>query len=164
MLACDDRVIAVRMTLSGTHVDGCGAFDVDFGAVMVIENGRRSREDVYEPEDRRAMLVQFAEVGGGLGPLGDRPPERWMAELCRRWAACDVEGLVDLYADDFVHVDHRALAWEEIHKDDMRPVHESFLATGSDWWCEVDEVLACDDRVIALSVTFHCTNNDGDGP
>jgi ketosteroid isomerase-like protein len=45
--------------------------------------------------------------------LGDRPPERLFAEFAARFATCDVNGLLDLYADDYVLVDHRTFAWAE---------------------------------------------------
>jgi len=62
VLACDDRVIAFTAFARGTHLEGGGAFEIAFGAVAVIEGGRRSREDFYEPEERKAMLVRFAEL------------------------------------------------------------------------------------------------------
>lgn len=34
------------------------------------------------------------------------------------------------------------------------------FAAQKDSWCEVGEVLACDDRVIALCTTMHGTDND----
>jgi len=163
VLACDDRVIAFTAFARGTHLEGGGAFEIAFGAVAVIEGGRRSREDFYEPEERKAMLVRFAELGGGQGPLGDRPSERWVAEFARRWPTCDVDRLLERVAADWVMIDHRALGWEEMRKDSLRPFWESFFAAGSDWWMEVSEVLACDDRVVAFRCSYHGTNNDGGG-
>src|SRR5207302_893544 len=84
VLAGDDRVIAATCTLHGRGNAGGGAFEIAVGAVVVVEHGVRTREHVYPPEDRQAMLAQFAELGGGQGPLGDRPPERYLKEFCRR--------------------------------------------------------------------------------
>jgi hypothetical protein len=60
-----------------------------------------------------------------------------------------------------VTVDHRALGWEPLANDDIRPWYESFFAVSPDARWHVDEVLACDDRVIAQLVTFHGRSNDG---
>jgi hypothetical protein len=109
------------------------------------------------------MLVRFAELGGGQGLLGDGPTERLLAETCRRFAARDSEGMLACYAEDWLLVDHRTLGWGEMRKHDLPQLFETIFAAGSDWWLEIDEVLACDDRVIALSITHHATNNDGGG-
>jgi hypothetical protein len=131
----------------------------------VVENGLMCRYELYEPDNRQAIIARFAELGGGQGPLGDRPPERNLAAYCRCFAAGDLEGLVALHADDFRRVDHRCLGWEASERTDQQQVlFESFFAAGSDMWWQVDEALACDDRVIALMATLHGTSREGSGP
>jgi ketosteroid isomerase-like protein len=163
VLACDDRVIAFTATISGLHVDGGGSFEIAYGMVTVIENSRMHRADLYQPEDRQAMLVRFAELGGGMAPLGDRPPEQHVGEWLRRWAAGDVDALMDLHADDYRRFDHRKLGWGETEAAEQRALFESFFASASDLWWQSGEVLACDDRVIALTFVLHGNNNDGGG-
>jgi class 3 adenylate cyclase/ketosteroid isomerase-like protein len=156
VLACDDRVIAERGAWRGTTTDGGGEFEVPFGMVSVIEDGRRVSEDVYEPEDDRTIIARYVELGGGLSALGGRPPERWMAHFARVHADRELKALLALYGPAYDFTDHRQVGWASTtgHKD-----LEELVTTG---WnsttymrLEVDEVLACDERVIAALITWH---------
>jgi len=68
VLACDDRLIALTCTFRGKNSDGGGTFELLFGLLVLHDNGRRSEEHLYAPDDRQAMLAKFAELGGGQGP------------------------------------------------------------------------------------------------
>jgi hypothetical protein len=74
-----------------------------------------------------------------------------MLEFIRRCAARDLDGLAALHADDYLSVDHRTLGWEDLHPDTRRPLWESFLTMAADLSVEMDEVLACDDRLTAAA-------------
>jgi ketosteroid isomerase-like protein len=154
VLACDDRVIAVRQAWRG-HGIKAGELEVEVGMVYVFEDERWVSADVYEPDDRRAMIARFAELGGGQGLLGERPPERFY----RRWiplaAASDADAVSQLVAEDFVRIDHRSLGWEPLYgREANLALWHSAYETAVDIRMEVDEVLACDDRVIALTFTW----------
>ncbi|HEY1592794.1 MAG TPA: AAA family ATPase [Solirubrobacteraceae bacterium] len=83
--------------------------------------------------------------------LGTRPPERFYAEFMRRYAEHDLEGLLALYAERFVLVDHRRIGWSELRGHDaLRVTYESVFGQSPDIRGEIDEVLACDDQVIAM--------------
>jgi ketosteroid isomerase-like protein len=161
MIACDDLVMAVATTGHGTAADGGGALAQSMGHVVAVRDGRVARTEIYEPEDRALMVARYAELGGGQGPLGDRPPERAWVECIRRHAARDLDGLTAVYAPDWVLVDHRRLGWEEIRGFDglLDQMRSGFEVT-TDVHLEIDEVLACDDRVIAMRLTVHGTNLD----
>ncbi len=164
VLACDERVMAMRATWSGTANEGGGAFELPFGVVTVVEEGRRVSDDFYAAEDRQAMIARYAGLGGGQGPLGESPPERFFAEFCRRWAAHDPEPIVGLYAEDWIGVEHRALGWEEMRgRDQARALVRSVLDDFDAFWLEVEEVLACDSRVIAVLATARGFSNHGGG-
>jgi hypothetical protein len=109
------------------------------------------------------MLARFAELGGGQEPLGERPPEQWAAKFLRMFASRDVEGLMELHAEGYRRVDHRTLGRGETDNAEQHRLYESFFATASDVWGQIDEVLACDDRVIALTCTLRGRGNDGNG-
>jgi flavin-dependent dehydrogenase len=81
----------------------------------------------------------------------------------RHYTRGDLDGITKLHADDFRRVDHRRLGWDDTGKGDERRLIESFFAAAIDRWWQVDEVLACDDRVIALTCTMHGRSNDGGG-
>jgi ketosteroid isomerase-like protein len=162
VIACDDTVMAVAATEHGTAAEGGGALAQSMGYVVEVRDHRVARVEIYEPEDRTAMVARYAELGGGQGPLGGRPPERVWAEYIRRHAARDLDGLVNAVAPEWVLIDHRQLGWEEIRGHaGLLDYLRSHFEVSADSRIEVDEVLACDDRVIAMRTTVHGTNVDG---
>ncbi len=164
VMACDDQVIVERSAWVGTAADGGGLFEIPFGAVSVIEDGRRIREEVYEPEDLQPMIARYAELGGGQAELGDRPPERYLATCIRGHAAQDMKLLTAITAEDFSLVDHRQLGWEAYEFADARRPILAAWETFENFHLEVDEVLACDDRVIAARTAWRGIVPDGGGP
>ena len=96
VLACDDRVIAASTTLRGSGTEGVGEFEGSLGQVAVFESGHMVSLEIYEHDDRVAMVARYAELGGGQGPLGDRAPERVLAEYARRFARRDPQPLFEL--------------------------------------------------------------------
>ena len=67
VLACDERVIAMRAALRGTSPDG-QQFEVPLGLVDVIEDGLFVSADRYDAGNRDAMLARYTELGGTLAP------------------------------------------------------------------------------------------------
>ncbi len=65
VLACDERVIAMRATVRGTSPDG-RQFEVPLGLVDVVEVGLFVSADRYDAESRNAMLARYTELGGTL--------------------------------------------------------------------------------------------------
>ena len=57
-----NRVIALTCVMHGRSNDGGGAFEIPLGFVAVTENGLRTHEYAYQPEERDAMLAKFAEL------------------------------------------------------------------------------------------------------
>ncbi len=165
VIACDDHVSAILLTYSGSAAEGGGAIEIPVGYVSVFASGRAIRGEQFDPSDRDAMLARYAELGGGRGLLGDRPPERYLSSWIDAYGRHDRDALTVLWAEDCVFVDRRQLAWDELRG------REALLAVTASTWivvpdnrCVVDEVLACDERVIAVSCTFHGTAADGGGP
>ncbi len=156
VLASDDRVIVERCDWRGTSGETGGKVEGSLGMVSVIESGRRISEEVYEPEDRRAMIARYAELGGGLGALRELEPERWWARLGLVIATRAHALLPELYDDrSYVLVDHRNVGWEPTDsRGEAVERIEAIWAGSDDLHLEVDEVLACDDRVIALRITW----------
>jgi ketosteroid isomerase-like protein len=96
------------------------------------------------------MIVRYAELGGGAGPLGDRAPERFLKKWLPLSAANDIEALSAMLAEDFVRVDHRSIGWEPLHgREANAAMWRSAYESADHIRQEADEVLACDDRVIA---------------
>ena len=165
VLACDDHVSASCATWRGQAADGGGLYERAQGTVTLIRDGRIASHDIYEPDDRQAMIARYAELGGGQAALGDRPPERFYAEYVRRIAGGDPQRLAELYAQGWRSVDHRQLGWVDENGRDaalaaLRSAFEGFL----DLRVEVEEVLACDDRVIALVISWcaHALESGGE--
>ena len=158
VLACDDRVIAFSATFVGSNVDGGGPFRWPIGFVI-----HRTGMDLFDPDDRAAMLARFADLGGGGSLLGDRRPEQVVKAFLRAYAARDVDGVIRGVDDDWVIRDHRRLGWEEMRGRDGAARFMESIYSVTDSWGEVDEVVACSDRVIAVRCTFHHTPLDGGG-
>ncbi len=164
VLTCDERVIAARLTWRGHAADGGGEMAVAVGLVNVIEQGRMRSTDLYHPDDRKAMIARYAELGGGLSMLGDRAPERHFAEFARSYALGDAEMVLEQYATDWGMTDHRQLGWGELRGRDAVAAAVVAAYEGSlDMRLEVDEVIACDERVIALRVAYRGHTIDGGG-
>jgi hypothetical protein len=70
VLAADERVIAFRLRWVGHAPEnaGGGAFQIETGAVAVIEDGLIVRAEYFPPDDRDPMLARFAELSGDPPP------------------------------------------------------------------------------------------------
>ena len=87
-----------------------------------------------------------------------------MASYLRCYAPHDLDALIALHAPEVVFTDHRKLGWETIRgQDEARRFHSSVLEFSPDFWGEVDEVIACDDRVIALRSTWRGSGGETGG-
>jgi ketosteroid isomerase-like protein len=82
--------------------------------------------------------------------------QRWWAQWARLFAAGDMDALRTMYAPDAWLVDHRPFGYlGELHgADDVLGIARTSREAGPDVRFEVDETLACDDRVIALRCAF----------
>jgi ketosteroid isomerase-like protein len=154
VLASDRQVGAVGFSYRGHMVDGGGEFEITMGYVSRLVDGRGASTDVYDPDDRQAMIARYVELGGGLSQLGDKASERILAEWCRHYARRDLEAMMKLLADDFRWIDYRPLSWEPFDREGMRQVTLSAWTEASDIRIEIDEVLAVDDSAIAMRTRF----------
>jgi ketosteroid isomerase-like protein len=162
VLACDDRVLAMRATLRGTGRDSAGTFVTVADYVIVVEDGRIQRLEHYEPDEISAALARYVELGGSHEGLGDRPPEQLFAEMLRRTAAG--ENIRDLYHDNFLMVDHRRLGWEDVTgPESFAEFMASVYAMAPDMRITIDDMIACDDTVMAVATTEHGTAAEGGG-
>ncbi len=154
-LAQDDRVGAWVVKFSGSDSRD-GPYEVVMGWVMTFADEQISSLDMYESEERAAMLVRFAELGGGQALLGDSPPERWWSEALVAYARGDLDALVALYSEDWTYVEHRQLGWEEMTGHvDLREFWRSAIEVSSARYGEIEEVTAADHRVVVVRVTWH---------
>jgi ketosteroid isomerase-like protein len=165
VFAGDDRVIAFSSAFRGHAPEGGGEFEIPSGLVMVVEDGLVQRVDRFEPEDRAGMLARYAELAGSRpAVLGDRPPERAVARLCRRWTTGHLDELVALFTDDVVRVDHRTLGYEQAHgRNGIRETYLAMFGVSDEVRIEPREVLACDERVLVLRATLRGTAAQGGG-
>ncbi len=147
----------MRLTWRGSMLDGGGRFEIPVGIVILIDEAGRAVElGPVRPRrpDGDAGAIRRAERRA-RGDFGDRPPERWYAEFLRDYAAHDIDRVLELYAEDVLMVDHRAVGWDPVHgRDELRKLYESVFAASPGIRVEVEEVLACDERVIATHIAF----------
>ena len=134
------------------------------GAVCAIEDGLGSQPRPVRARRRQSMIRRYAELGGGQATLGDAPPARWFRDLIAAEAARDLEPLRDLFAEDFTFTDHRPMGWEPVTgREAAGELFRSGWDVAAYLHREVDEVLACDERVIALRCTLRFLNREGGG-
>jgi hypothetical protein len=69
-------------------------------------------------QQRDAIVARYSDLGGGLSALGDTRSEQLWAEFARRYARREMEPLLELFADDYVLIDHRVIGWEPIRGHD----------------------------------------------
>jgi len=95
---------------------------------------------------------------GALAPL------RFFAEFGRLYAAQDVGALVALFTDDWGMTDFRPHGSPNTYGvEGARAMIKSVFTVSPDIRFAIDEVLACDDRVIALTVTYKGRGQGGLG-
>jgi hypothetical protein len=109
VIACDEHVSAILLRYVGSAAEGGGAIEIPVGYVSVFAEGRAIRGEQFDPSDRDAMLARYAELGGGRSVLGNRPPERLIAEHVRRFNQHEPDRVAELAASDFTYADHRPL-------------------------------------------------------
>lgn len=104
------------------------------------------------------------ESSDGAASRNDLPPLRFFAEFGRRYAAHDIEALIELFAADW-HIDQRPGDWEGSigGTAGARALIESVFAVSPDVRFKIDEVLACDERLIALRVSYSGHGEGGYG-
>ena len=84
----------------------------------------------------------------------------------QRFAGVEIEPLLELFSEDYVHLDHRVTGWEPIRgREGVHRLVTAVGATTSDIRAEVDEVLAADDRVVAFRFRWvgHADQDAGGG-
>jgi hypothetical protein len=94
-------------------------------------------------------------LSDAIAARGDLAPLRFFGEFGRAYAARDVERLVALFDDDWTMADFRPHDSQNIYGvAGARALIRSVFTVSPDIRFAIDEVLACDDRVIALTVSY----------
>lgn len=164
VLAGDDRVLVLREAWRGRGLKA-GELEVQVGSVNLVENGQWIGVEFFDADDVDGMLARFAELSANRGRgLGESSLERAYASYMTRIATHDVDAILELFADGHVLREHRTISVKaRTGKADLGALFESWFAAAPDLRCEVDEVLACDERVIALRVVYRGHARDGGG-
>ena len=129
------------------------------GHAIGVERARRVAGDGSTQAGADSTTSE-QQTGAELTPRspaarGDRPTERFYTEFMRRYERHHLDSILAMYAERFVQVDHRLLGWHELRGHDaMRRQYESVFANSPDVRGEIDEIIACDDRVIAMRVAY----------
>jgi SnoaL-like domain len=103
-------------------------------------------------------------LSAAIAAYGDLAPLRFFAEFGRAYAARDVAGLVALFAEEWTMVDFRPHESQDLYGiDGARALIKSVFTVSPDIRFAIDDVLACDDRVIALTVSYKGRGQGGLG-
>jgi hypothetical protein len=65
VLACDERVLAMRASYHGLGPGGHGEFAYVAGFVTVVEDGHSMHTEQFEYDDDAAMLARYAQLARG---------------------------------------------------------------------------------------------------
>lgn len=96
--------------------------------------------------------------------LAQLAPLRYYAEYGRRYAARDLDAFMELFAEGWTMVDHRSGGAEEpIGTATCRAWTASVFAVSPDVRFAIDDVLACDERVVAIRASYHGQGQGGHG-
>jgi hypothetical protein len=102
-----------------------------------------------------ASRASTAERIGVPPSLADLPPLRYYAEYARRYNERDLDAFMELFAEGWIMVDHRARGWEDVlGREACRAMTKAVLAVSPDVRFAIDEVLACNDRVVAIRASY----------
>ncbi len=122
---------------------------------VAISSSRSSGWEPHEP-----LLAHVSESPGVPAALAELAPLRYYAEYARRYAARDLDAFMEMFDEDWTMVDHRAGgAAAAIERSTCRAWTSSVFAVSPDVRFAIDEVLACDDRVVAIRASYR-----GQGP
>lgn len=112
-----------------------------------------------------AKCGRAQDAGAGLCAACDgRAPLRYYAEYAKRYAARDLDAFMELFADGWTMVIHSAgAATETIGTATCRAWTASVYAVSPDVRFAIDDVLACDERVLAMRASYHGMGPGGRG-
>jgi hypothetical protein len=106
-------------------------------------------------DEHESALPLVRGLRAAISERGALAPLRFFAEYGRLYAAQDVGALVALFADDWTMTDFRPHDSQNTYGvAGARAMIKSVFTVSPDIRFAIDEVLACDDRVIALTVTY----------
>jgi hypothetical protein len=101
---------------------------------------------------------------GVSSALAGLPPLRYYAEYARRYNEHDLDAFMELFAEEWILVDHRTLGWEDVlGREVCRALTKSVFAVSPDVRFAIDEVLACDERVVAFRASYNGHGLGGGG-
>jgi hypothetical protein len=132
--------------------------DNAIGGVAIATN-RANGRDQCTP-----VLPPVAGLSDAISAHGDLAPLRFFAEFGKAYAARDVEWLIALFADDWTMADFRPHDAQNVYGvAGARAMIKSVFTVSPDISFAIDEVLACDERVIALTVSYNGRSQGGLG-
>src|SRR5262249_15396476 len=169
ILAVQPSALAVRMTNSGTLVDGAGTFERQFlGVYSLGSDGRVTRVEPFDADDETAALARFDELAAlaaatepstaasGATPKRARRlrPNAATADAARceaALAARDLTALADQLADDLVMTDHTTGATldREGCLDSFR-----YALRVRDWTCRIEPLAALGEALALARMTY----------
>ncbi len=96
--------------------------------------------------------------------LADLAPLRYYAEYGLRYGEHDLEAFMELFDERWRMVDHRAGGLRSpVGRDVCRAMTASVFAVSPDVRFAIDEVLACNEQVVAMRASYHGSAIGGSG-
>lgn len=96
--------------------------------------------------------------------LADLAPLRYYAEFGLRYGEHDLDAFMELFDERWQMVDHRVGGLKSpVRRDVCRAMTASVFAVSPDVRFKIDEVLACNERVVAMRASYHGSTIGGRG-
>jgi hypothetical protein len=170
---CPITSFSVEVRARGRRFEAVGASAVSHGerrGVPLQSSTNATGEDVIGSSrssgwDAPAhLLARVADPPGVPPSLAHLAPLRYYAEYGRRYASRDLDAFMELFAEGWTMVDHRSGGAEEpIGRGTCRAWTASVFAVSPDVRFTIDDVLACDRRVVAIRTSYRGQGPDGRG-
>jgi hypothetical protein len=119
------------------------------GGVAIVSDRANGRDE------HTSAFTAVPGLSAAILARGELPPLRFFGEFGRLYAARDVDALLALFDPEWTMADFRPHDSQDVYGlDGARAMIKSVFGVSPDIRFAIDEVLACDKRVIALTVSY----------
>ncbi|HEV2815146.1 MAG TPA: nuclear transport factor 2 family protein, partial [Solirubrobacteraceae bacterium] len=114
VLAASGNVAATVARVDGHALDGGGTVEFAFGSVVLVEDGRARRAEMFDGDDREAILARYEELRAPDAVDPSHPMVRLWETQRDTANRSDWAAFAALFTEDFRGIDHRPIGWDVV--------------------------------------------------